>query len=570
MPVGSRKLSTRAVGIQAGANHPVCDRDCDSVANMTDEVSCSPTTFTSRWLRWLIYSLIWLLGVLVVRPFTFISFVTKPRSRRVPALDNPILTMKASSIAAAIRTRKLRAEDVVAAFVERIKAVNPVVNAVVDQRFADAMQDARDIDAKLDAGDESIADMPLLGVPFTVKESIAVKGLSFRGGQPVRDGEERCAREDAPSVARLRAAGAVPLCVTNTPESCLWWESYNAYTGSTLNPYDTRLTAGGSSGGEGALLGSAASIMGLGSDIAGSCRLPAFFCGVAGHKPTPAVVPWKGHAPECDDPRWPNFFTQAPMARYVSDLPLALKVLAGDKAPQLRLDEKVDLRSVRVYYIESEPSSACSDRVGAEVRAAMARAVQHLRARGLDVQPLQLAGLEDAFGSAAIAMLQLRRVHTVHYDPARPDSMHRAWPELWRFLTCRSRSTLHSVIAGVLFAIATRTPERLVRAADAHRTALGARLEAALGTDAVLLYPSLPEPAHRIGLFWCKLLNSSYLMVFNALGLPVTQVPLGLGQSGRPVGLQVAANKYQDRLSLTIGQELEAAFGGWVPPPSKE
>ncbi|KAE8744827.1 hypothetical protein FOCC_FOCC008551 [Frankliniella occidentalis] len=483
-------------------------------------IAGSPTTFTSRWLRWLIYSLIWLLGVLVVRPFTFISFVTKPRSRRVPALDNPILTMKASSIAAAIRTRK------------RIKAVNPVVNAVVDQRFADAMQDARDIDAKLDAGDESIADMPLLG-------------LSFRGGQPVRDGEERCAREDAPSVARLRAAGAVPLCVTNTPESCLWWESYNAYTGSTLNPYDTRLTAGGSSGGE-------------------------RFWALLPPSWASAVVPWKGHAPECDDPRWPNFFTQAPMARYVSDLPLALKVLAGDKAPQLRLDEKVDLRSVRVYYIESEPSSACSDRVGAEVRAAMARAVQHLRARGLDVQPLQLAGLEDAFGSAAIAMLQLRRVHTVHYDPARPDSMHRAWPELWRFLTCRSRSTLHSVIAGVLFAIATRTPERLVRAADAHRTALGARLEAALGTDAVLLYPSLPEPAHRIGLFWCKLLNSSYLMVFNALGLPVTQVPLGLGQSGRPVGLQVAANKYQDRLSLTIGQELEAAFGGWVPPPSKE
>ncbi|KAK3923973.1 Fatty-acid amide hydrolase 2 [Frankliniella fusca] len=478
--------------------------------------------------------------------------------------------MRAAEVADAVRTRRIRAEDVVTAYVERIKAVNPVVNAVVDQRFADALQDARDIDAKLDAGDESLAALPLIGVPFTVKESIAVKGLSFRGGQPVGPGEERCAREDAPSVARLRAAGGVPLCVTNTPESCLWWESYNAYTGSTHNPYDTRLTAGGSSGGEGALLGSAASVIGVGSDIAGSCRLPAFFCGVAGHKPTPTVVPWQSHAPDCDDPRWPNFFTQAPLARYVSDLPLALKVLAGDKAALLRLDEKVNVRSVRVYYIESEPRGACSSRVGPEVRACMARCVQALRARGLDVQPLQLPGLEDAFASAAVCMLQLRRVHSVHYDPQRPDSMHLAWPNLWRFLTCRSRSTLHAIVAGVLFAIARRTPAGLVRRAEAHRAALGARLEAALGSDGVLLYPSLPEPAHRTGLFWCRVLNASYLMVFNALGLPVTQVPLGLGESGRPVGLQVASNKYQDRLSLAIGQELEAAFGGWVPPASKE
>ncbi|XP_034247256.1 fatty-acid amide hydrolase 2-A-like isoform X2 [Thrips palmi] len=526
-------------------------------------------TFTARWQRWLVRGFVALVGVLVVRPFTYLTYLATPR-KRLPPIDNPILTMQAQDIARAVRTRKLRAEDVVTAFVDRINAVNPVVNAVVDQRFTDALRDAKDIDARLDAGDESLKDLPLLGVPITVKESIAVKGMSFRGGMPCREGEERCADADAETVARLRAAGAVPLCVTNTPEACLWWESFNDYTGSTRNPYDSRLTAGGSSGGEGALLGSAASVLGVGSDVAGSCRLPAYFCCVAGHKPTPGVVPWLGHAPECDDPKWPDFFTQAPMARYVADLPLALKVLAGDKAAELRLDEKVDLKSVRVLYIESEPPTSVSDAVTGEVRACMTRAVQHLRAQGLDVQPLKLAGLEDAFFSGALLMLQLRRVRTVHFDPQRPDSLHLAWSELFRFLTCRSKCTLHSVVAGVLFYLARFTPQSVLRKADAHRTLLLARLQAALGQDAVLLYPSMPAPAHRIGLFWRRLLNTSYFMIFNLLGMPVTQVPFGLGTtSGLPVGLQVAANRYQDRLSLSVARELETAFGGWVPPHCK-
>lgn len=300
------------------------------------------------------------------------------------------------------------------------------------------------------------------------------------------------------------------------------------------------------------------------------------------------MVPWIGHAPECDDPKWPEFFTQAPMARYVADLPLALKVLAGDRAAELRLDEKVrsgqhwlgrvrsrhvlntvdssgpartgayttqcvpeprlpplpcqvELKSVRVLYIESEPSTAVCDPICAEVGACMTRAVQHLRAQGLDVQPLKLAGLEDGFAAASLLMLQLRRVHTVHYDPERPDSLHRAWSELFRFITCRSKSTLHSVVAGVLFYVAHKfTPQSVLRKAEAQRALLLGRLQAVLGQDAVLLYPSMPKPAQRIGLFWSLVLNSSYFMIFNLLGMPVTQVPFGLGtSSGLPVGLQV-------------------------------
>ena len=269
---------------------------------------------------------------------------------------------------------------------------------------------------------------------------------------------------------------------------------------------------------------------------------------------------------------WPEYFTQAPMARYVADLPLALGVLAADKAPQLRLDQKVDVEAVRVFYLESEPAGTTSGTVCEEVLTCMSRAVQHLRARGLEVQPLPLAGLalEDAATMSALLMLQLRYVHTIHYDPKRPDSLHLVGSELFRFLTCRSRSTLHAVLAGVVMALARWVPRSVVRSYEKRRATMQARLHDLLGEDGVLLYPSMPEPAHRRGNCWHRLLDSSYLMIFNCLGMPVTQVPLGLGSSGRPVGLQVVANKYQDRLTLSIGKELEEAFGGWVPPPSKE
>lgn len=206
------------------------------------------------------------------------------------------------------------------------------------------------------------------------------------------------------------------------------------------------------------------------------------------------------------------------------------------------LPPQVDVQGVRVFFLESEPAGSISTAVGAEVRECMRRAVQHLRARGLSVQRLPLDGLalEDAAPMSALLMLQLRRVHSVHYDPKRPDSMHRVWPELFRFLTCRSRSTLHCIVAGLLFALARRAPERWLRAYEGRRAAMQARFKELLGEDGVLLYPSMPEPAHRRLLCWHRPLDSSYLMIFNCLGLPVTQTPLGLGSSGRPVGLQVS------------------------------
>ncbi|KAL1115574.1 hypothetical protein AAG570_005864 [Ranatra chinensis] len=219
---------------------------------------------------------------------------------------------------------------------------------------------------------------PLLGVPLTVKESIAVQGMSNTSGM----GNGKVAERDAVCVANLRCLGAIVLAVTNVPQMCSFWETSNPAFGTTNNPYDTRRTAGGSSGGEGALLGSAGSVIGIGSDLGGSLRLPANFCGVFAHKPTPGLVSVDGHTPTCSDPRWPFYFCLGPMARYSEDLPLVLEcmILTKDRPHALNLHEWADMRHLNIFYMEGEgPKSVLPDTITTEVKDTLIKAVKYLK-----------------------------------------------------------------------------------------------------------------------------------------------------------------------------------------------
>ena len=186
------------------------------------------------------------------------------------------------------------------AYVERMNLVQPYINAVVQHRGDEAIEEAKQYDKKIQhelAGNPpidgiSVLSLPLLGVPFTVKDSISIKGLSLTAGLYARKGV--VAEEDAAVVLNLRKAGAIPIAVTNVPEFLLWWDSCNNIYGRTNNPYDKSRIAGGSSGGEAALIAAAGTVCGMGTDIGGSIRIPAFCCGVFGHKPTPFIIPING------------------------------------------------------------------------------------------------------------------------------------------------------------------------------------------------------------------------------------------------------------------------------------
>src|SRR5579875_3611629 len=259
----------------------------------------------------------------------------------------------ALALAAAIRRRELSAIDVVDAHIEVLERSRSRLNAVVADRFAEARRQAREIDQAINGaalrGVPLDANLPpLTGVPFTVKESIALEHMPQSAGLLARR-DHRPGRS-ATAVQRLVDAGAIPLGVTNTSELTLWIESENPLYGTTNNPYDPRRSAGGSSGGEGAAVGAGGSVFGVAADIGGSIRIPALFCGVFGHKPTPGLIPNTGVWPDTRGEA-AQMLAVGPLARRAEDLLPLLQIMAGP--------DGVDLQAVAMEL--GDPASVSLD-----------------------------------------------------------------------------------------------------------------------------------------------------------------------------------------------------------------
>lgn len=476
---------------------------------------------------------------------------------RLPPIRNPLLRLPATQLAAMIRTQRCSSEQVIAAYVARCRAVNPFLNAIVDERFDAALDDARAIDALIASGQCSVAQMaadtPLLGLPLSVKESIAVRGLSHQAGRRLT--RPHRAKADAPSVHRARQAGAIVLLVSNTPELCMCWETYNLVTGLTRNPYDLRRSAGGSSGGEAALLAAGASLLGLCSDIAGSARLPAAFCGVFGHKPTPYAVSPDGHIPKACTPEWGDYFTVAPMTRYAADLALLLRCVADPQRSDV-----LDMRRIavdgadadvalRVFYMPDDGPAGSSCPVEPAVRRAV-EAVAHL----LGGRRTHIAELQYALEVSMSAMLRLPRVETIYADRGgngdRP--VRTLLGETVRYALGWSDSTFPAVVVGHLQALVRALPAGGHRRMAAIAKRLKERFAAMLGEDGVFLYPTFPSTAHRHYEIYHKLVEPSYMMVFNTIGLPVTNCMVGFDERGMPIGIQVSGIKAACGYSIRI------------------
>jgi fatty acid amide hydrolase 2 len=442
-------------------------------------------------------------------------------------------------LAALIRERRVTSREVVEAHIARIEAANPRINAVVRDRFDRARAEA-------DRADREPSPRPFHGVPCTIKECFALEGMPNSSGLWSR--RDVVSTRDAPAVARLRAAGAIPLGVTNVPELCMWLETDNRVYGRTKNPYDRRRIAGGSSGGEGAIVAAGGSPFGLGSDIAGSIRLPAFFCGVFGHKPTPGLVPNDGQFPLAANEGL-RYLCTGPIARRAEDLWPLLKVLAGD----LHGDPaQVSLHGLPVLDVEGN-GIALPTR---DLRDAQRLAARRLESLGASVRPTVVPGFERSF-EVFSSMLSATGA-----TPYAELAGIRAIPELLRWLEGRSRHTLPAIwLAGIEEIVKRR------RSLVAEGRALRERVVGMLG-DGVMLLPVYPEPAPLHGRPLLAPRKAAYTAIVNVLELPATAVPLGLNADGLPLGLQVVAGPGRDHVSIAVALELERAFGGWRPPYS--
>jgi amidase len=446
-----------------------------------------------------------------------------------------------------IRRRDVTSAEAVEACLERIAAVNDRLNAVV--AFADdAITRAVEADATLVRGDDL---GPLHGVPFTIKDSLDTEGVvSTAGTVGWRD---RVPERDATVVARLRAAGAILLGKTNTPEFTWSDETDNDVYGRTSNPYDLERTPGGSSGGAAAIVAAGGSPFDIGSDTGDSIRQPAHVCGVAGIKPTQGRVPRTGH--------WPGFAgivaglqQLGPIARRVDDLDLVLRVIAGPDgedphvAPVPLLDpESVDVAGLRVVaFTDNGIRKPAVETVSAVESAAAA-----LEAAGARIAWEVPPGLDDAIRTwerliADDGHAWLHRLIAAAGTPG------------WGSYETRGWVVSKPPIAGDELSA-------LLEHADVVRS----RLLRWFGDADVIVCPAMPQPAIHHGDSTAPWFGDTYSDIHNLTGWPAVVVRGGTSADDPPlpIGVQLIAQPWREEVALAAARAVEDVSGGWQLPP---
>ncbi|XP_004644875.1 fatty-acid amide hydrolase 2 [Octodon degus] len=427
----------------------------------------------------------------------------------------------------------------------------------VDQRLAEMQEDEAILEKK----------WPFLGVPLTVKESFQLQGMPNSSGLLNR--RHKISNTDATVVVLLKKAGAIPLGITNCSELCMWYESSNKIYGRSNNPYNLQHIVGGSSGGEGCTLAAACSVIGVGSDIGGSIRMPSFFNGIFGHKPSPGVVPNNGQFPMAREAQEPLLCT-GPMCRYAEDLLPMLKVMAGPGIRKLKLDTKVHLKNLKFYWMEHDGGSLLMSKVDQDLIQAQKKVVVHLETiLGASVQHVKMKQMKYAF-QLWVTMMSSKGVdgkEPVKFVDLLGDQGKPINP-LWELIKWCFGVSIYTIpsIGLALFEEKFKYNSEKCKKYKKVEESLYKDLVEMLGDDGVLLYPSHPTvaPKHYVPL--TRPFNFAYTGIFNVLGLPVTQCPLGLNAKGLPLGIQVVAGPFNDHLTLAVAQYLEKSFGGWVCP----
>jgi Asp-tRNA(Asn)/Glu-tRNA(Gln) amidotransferase A subunit family amidase len=454
-----------------------------------------------------------------------------------------------------VRQKKISPVELAQAHLDRIAQLNPKLNSFVQVDVDRVLQEARASEAALARGE---IRGPLHGVPLSIKNSVENAGYVNECGTRLREG--MVAAKDAPIVARLRAAGAIILGVTNTPEFLMAWETDNLLYGRTNNPWDLTRTAGGSSGGESAAIAAGCSAGGIGSDGGGSIRVPAHFTGICGLKPTPGRIPATGHYPSPAGP-FALIGVVGPMARTVGDVDLMFRVVAGPddgdpcSAPvPLRVVTPEELKRIRIGYFEDDGRTP----VTPETRSAVRKAAEALTRSGFTVVPFRPDDLEQArqlwwkwFGIAGGMLL----------GPQTKGSESDLSPIFKEYLSWSSAEpphTGHTLLFSWL-----------------QRDELRSKFLAQMDVFPILLCPVAAIPAFRHGeRSWSidgktvKYLDAwSYTEWFNLLGLPGAVVPISRSNEGLPIGVQLVGRPWHEELVLAVAAELERETGGFTPPP---
>ena len=451
-------------------------------------------------------------------------------------------------LAELIRAREVSSREVVQAHLDRIAEVNPAVNAVTAVLTGLALDAADRVDADLAAGRPT---GPLAGVPFTVKDNLDIAGEATSDGTKLF--RDRLAGQDAPAVANLRAAGAIPFARTNMPDFGMRWHTDNALHGATRNPWDLTRTPYGSSGGEAVALATGASPLGLGNDYGGSIRLPAAAAGIVGLRPTHGRIPSAGStSPVPPSVTLQLFAVDGPMARRVADVAAAYAVLCRQdpRDPQwVPVPAHLPLPDPITVGVVVDPGGLG---VHPEIAAAVRRAADVLADAGITVveqEPPDLMAAAELWRTLSTAdlggLLGLMHAH------ASPDAV--------GYLEQSIAHVPRLDLDGFLEALGRR---HAIAAAWSQFTS---RTHAILGPVSTQPVPRVPfdlaGPDNADALWRAHRL----LVAVNLLGLPAVSVPAGTSTDGMPQGVQIIAGRYQEALCLRLAAILEGSAPAATP-----
>ena len=347
------------------------------------------------------------------------------------------------------------------------------------------------------------------------------------------------------------------------------WDTNNRLYGRTNNPYDLSRISGGSSGGEAALMSAGGSLVGMGSDIGGSIRIPSFFNGVFGHKPSSDIVPCTGNYPYCGHPEREKFLVLGPIVRYPVDLKLIMRTIVHPHLlPTLRFDEPVDLRRSKFHFLTSD-GDPMKTPVCPDVVEGIERARQCLRDHGCATFDADLPLLRHSFYMWLTALSDMDSPKLAAEVMERKGELN-GWLELLKSMTVGSHfrkiTCLNVILENAVYSQSTRQWPVFRRVVERCQT-LKRQLESLLDDDALLILPTLPEKAPKHNGTFLRMNNCGYTAIFNIMELPVTQVTLGLGRrTGMPVGFQVVGRRLNDRLTIATAELLAKRFEGWTPP----
>jgi len=466
--------------------------------------------------------------------------------------------------AAAIRERKISAVELTQHTLRRIDAFQPKLNSYVYKMREQALDAAKQADAVIARNGET---GPFHGVPINVKESFGVRGQPCTWG--VAEFKNAIAPADSVAVRRLRDAGSILLGATNVPKFLMDGQSFNEIYGVSNNPWDLARTPGGSSGGSAASLAAGLAFFSIGSDIGGSIRTPASFCGIYGHKPTLDIVSMAGHLPGGSETN-PGFSTllavAGPLARSAEDLEAGLRILAGPEPPDSRAfhwtlpkPRHQRLRDYRIGYLLEDPAVP----VSTETKSVLEGAIRACEKAGAKVKQ----GWPEGFQFQDLLDTYFFLLGAFDFSVMPPERQHRVRPHFEKRSDTLAKGALSSFAEW--------------QGKNGKRLAYRALWEKAFESVDVFLLPTafttafphdptppdqrrIPMPEGGSQNFWSLL---SYITLATLTGCPATTAPAGLSKSGLPVGLQIIGPYLEDATPIGFAQLLAREIGGFQAPP---